>query len=216
MGDFLTVAYIPKILYIICLSSIKVVSNLVELQSRSPAQGLCRAETVKGSVTLRTQRVAGTSSLVLFWLLLLLLLSFYLLVHAFSYSFIHASVHPSIPLLPLHFRILTVYLLCVYHGTDDQNLPQDQLYQNFWESKVQKFAYLTNCQGNSDSQTCMSITYLRATNMYNLDSYHQEVTLLLLPVHHSNLIPILSLPHKFKNKTKQELILLRFAANIYN
>lgn len=78
-------------------------------------------------------------------------------------SSIHPSFHPSF-LPSIHSSIPTslhsvpsVYIsvcLCI----------------KFQESKVQEFVYLTKSIGKFDSQTCMSITYLEAANMSNLDS----------------------------------------------
>lgn len=78
-------------------------------------------------------------------------------------SSIQPSFHPSF-LPSIHSSILPVfilYLLCIY---------QFAFVSKFQESKVQEFVYLTKSIGKFDSQTCMSITYLEAANMSNLDS----------------------------------------------
>lgn len=93
--------------------------------------------------------------------------SFTVLFTSFIQVFIHhPSTHPSIhpsfhPSIHQSLPAFILYLLCIY---------QFAFVSKFQESKVQEFVYLTKSIGKFDSQTCMSITYLEAANMSNLDS----------------------------------------------
>lgn len=109
MWDFLTAACIPKIWHMMCLSSMKEESDLVEMQSGSPTQWCltCRTQHLaEASRPTRCLSVPASSFPV-----------FFLLVHSFKYL----SIPSSIP-----FQPSSVPSVCI-SWCRRQNLPQHQV-----------------------------------------------------------------------------------------